>query len=469
MQQKAKPLTKDVFMQRCQGTIIRAQDARAIVRNECFTSCTSRNEQMLFVRQFLIENCFISANAKLMSSIYCITEGNFRKILCNSKKQKMPNGRPLKIDEAKEDELISTILSKKSDGNYMTTSQILQYVENQYNISLTRGWVRSFINRHSSLIISSMIYPQEEPRLKIPRSQLIEYIDLVDKVITMSPAELIYNMDESGLSDWEERKPKTVVIPKELENVKLHYPVDRGIRHITLLVTISAGGDAYFPLIVTTDPKAESIFDLGIRRNIDLIIKIRTSSYMTKEIFNEHIVNRFIPQVESDRNLQGCEEKPAILFFDNCSSHIDENLFKLLANHNILVITYPPHTSHIFQVLDRLLFGVLKTKKRYIPKNSDIPSKNDHLYRVFRAYEMSTCSTTIRSSFQHTGFDYYSVNDVNYIKQNRQRIEKFDEFKEIFDLNYSVDDLSGRRKSQKWGWINKHFFSEEFQKNVENK
>ena len=50
MQQKAKPLTKDVFMQRCQGTIIRAQDARAIVRNECFTSCTSRNEQMLFVR-----------------------------------------------------------------------------------------------------------------------------------------------------------------------------------------------------------------------------------------------------------------------------------------------------------------------------------------------------------------------------------------------------------------------------------
>ena len=51
----------------------------------------------------------------------------------------------------------------------------------------------------------------------------------------------------------------------------------------------------------------------------------------------------------------------------------------------------------------------------------------------------------------------------------RQRIEKFDEFKEIFDLNCSVDDLSGRRKSQKWGWINKHFFSEEFQKNVENK
>ena len=84
---------------------------------------------------------------------------------------------------------------------------------------------------------------------------------------------------------------------------------------------------------------------------------------------------------------------------------------------------------------------------------------------------MSTCSTTIRSSFQHTGFDYYSVNDILYvnIKQNRQRIEKFDEFKEIFDLNYSVDDLSGRRKSQKWGWINKHFFSEEFQKNVENK
>ena len=88
MQQKAKPLTKDVFMQRCQGTIIRAQDARAIVRNECFTSCTSRNEQMLFVRQFLIENCFISANAKLMSSIYCITEGNLEKYFATPKSKK---------------------------------------------------------------------------------------------------------------------------------------------------------------------------------------------------------------------------------------------------------------------------------------------------------------------------------------------------------------------------------------------
>ena len=106
----------------------------------------------------------------------------------------------------------------------------------------------------------------------------------------------------------------------------MHYPVNRGIRHITLVVTISGGGDAYFPLVVTSDPSLEYIFDHGVRRDVDLSIHQGNSSYITKDVFRDHIINKFIPQVENDRLSCGSESLLAILFFDNCSSHLDDEL-----------------------------------------------------------------------------------------------------------------------------------------------
>ena len=119
--------------------------------------------------------------------------------------------------------------------------------------------------------------------------------------------------------------------------------------------------------------------------------------------------------------------------FDNCSYHIDEELLQILTNHRILVITYPLHTSHLFQVLDRLLFGVMKNNKNYIPDNDDIQSTLQHLYKTFKAYELSTCSLNIHASFRHIGFEYHKKNDVFYLRLNRQKVEFFDEFKEIWE------------------------------------
>ena len=81
------------------------------------------------------------------------------------------------------------------------------------------------------------------------------------------------------------------------------------------------------------------------------------------------------------------------------SSHFDEGLWETLAQHIVLVITYLSYTSHIFQVLDLLLFDVWKVHKKYFKKNDQIPPKIDHLYRIFQAYEQSTYSTSVRSAF----------------------------------------------------------------------
>ena len=114
----------------------------------------------------------------------------------------------------------------------------------------------------------------------MPRKYL-EYLNLVEKVIFIAPAALIYNIDETGLSIWEDKKSKTVIIPKELLNTNLQYPIDRTNKNVTLVVTISADGDAYFPLAISSNENLRGILDLNIRENVDLLFEISNSSYIS--------------------------------------------------------------------------------------------------------------------------------------------------------------------------------------------
>jgi hypothetical protein len=78
---------------------------------------------------------------------------------------------------------------------------------------------------------------------------------------------------------------------------------------------------------------------------------------MAAELSREYIRTTFIPTVKHTHELPGCENKLAILFFDNCLCCCSDDILKEMAEHGILVIRYLPHTSEIFQVLDDLISG----------------------------------------------------------------------------------------------------------------
>ena len=284
MPPKAAPHTMNEICERSIQTIVSARDIRAMFRDEGFLQCDSRNAQLVFASSFLPNHCFVSANHKILSILFNVSLGNVRKILCKARKTPQNVGRPFIFNEKEENLIITELRSKRSTMDFMTIPQMINFIEEKFHKCITRGWVNTFLNRHRDALIKTEIFPQEELRMKVPRIYLTQFMDLVEKIIPNVPADLIYNIDETGLSDWENRKPKTVIMPKELEKIDKHYPINRGIRHITLVVTISAGGDAYSPLIVTSDSSLEKIFEHGVRRDIDISIHIGKSSYITKEV-----------------------------------------------------------------------------------------------------------------------------------------------------------------------------------------
>jgi hypothetical protein len=52
---------------------------------------------------------------------------------------------------------------------------------------------------------------------------------------------------------------------------------------------------------------------------------------------------------------------------------MSNSMLEKLAQHRVLVLTYPPHTSSIFQVLDVLLFGLVKRSKKYQIRDDTLP------------------------------------------------------------------------------------------------
>jgi hypothetical protein len=103
------------------------------------------------------------------------------------------------------------------------------------------------------------MHRQEHVRFPVPHSWLASYIQLIKNYVPKIPAQLIFKIDETGQSVWEERKEKMLLIPSAQVGSTLHSPVNRSIKHHPLTCCISAAGDAYCPLLITPNREAQTL------------------------------------------------------------------------------------------------------------------------------------------------------------------------------------------------------------------
>jgi hypothetical protein len=85
-------------------------------------------------------------------------------------------------------------------------------------------------------------FASEILHLPTPRRSLDEYVNLIKVYITLVPSEIVFLLDETGLSGWEERRRKPVLATAETASQPLHDVVDRGTHPQTPLCCISASG-----------------------------------------------------------------------------------------------------------------------------------------------------------------------------------------------------------------------------------
>jgi hypothetical protein len=186
-------------------------------------------------------------------------------------------------------------------------------------------------------------------------------------------AERVFNLDEVGISDWEDRKTKTVIVPATMRGHTIHHEISRTVKHISVIACVSAAGESLTPYIITSQAPTsvqERLKKEGVRFGTDFVFRSNPKPYINTESFLDSIRTVFLHNLAELRTLDGFTEETGVLLMDNCPSHVmschvTDDIIGLLTEARVRVVTFAPHTTQIFHVLDVTLFGVLKRRLGY--------------------------------------------------------------------------------------------------------
>jgi hypothetical protein len=140
--------------------------------------------------------------------------------------------------------------------------------------------------------------PQEDARLEVTRIFLNETVRGRGEYVQGMKAELVFNLDEVGVSEWEDCRDKKVVIPRALSGQTIHHHASRNLKHTSVITCISAAGESPTPYIVIwqdSESFRRKLMIRGVRLGIDLVLRRRSRPYLDAICFFEYVNNILIP------------------------------------------------------------------------------------------------------------------------------------------------------------------------------
>jgi hypothetical protein len=277
-------------------------------------------------------------------------------------------GKHATLDSDREQQILDWIQQNAEQDTPVTKTEIMDHCTAEFKIRFTRGWVNSFVLRRSDDFIQTKSAPQEEQHLQPPRVFLERTVKDLHDHIEGCVADLVFNLGEVGISDWEDRKTKKVVLPAAMLSQTIHHGVSRKVKHISVIVCVSAAGASLLPDIVTSQNSPvvqEHLEEQRVCFGRDMILKFNQKPYINAGIFLDYIRTIFLPCIDMLRGLAVFVQEPAVLLMANCSAHASDDQIRILTAASVRVIAFAQHATQIFQVLALTLFSVFKRRPGY--------------------------------------------------------------------------------------------------------
>jgi hypothetical protein len=373
--------------------------------------------------------------------LFELNKRTVRKNLLHGPQQPGPLGRHTALNPEVESSLMRMLLDAFHEEKAITQKEFLRIMREQHKPTLTKGWVHDFIGAHLDELRVCRSLPQENLRMAVPRAYLKEHIQLLKTHLTGKVAELVFNLNELGFADQEDRKAKKVTAPSGVAKEDMHHPVSRHYRHMRLLTCVSASGDALTPLVITASTFSDALSRRGLSQGDDAMIRHRSPAYITEELFYEYLSNVFLPYVLVVRDWPGFQNEMAVLLMESAVPHASDRVRRLLDENSILAISFPAHTTNLFQALDLVFFGVLKRLKASTIGEFDNDSVNAHITKLIREYEQTATSSTIRGSIRKAGLEHEITTRPFKLQVIEESLSANPGFQEIWMRDISIENL----------------------------
>jgi hypothetical protein len=111
----------------------------------------------------------------------------------------------------------------------------------------------------------------------------------------------------------------------------------------------------------------------------------------------------------------------------------------MLREYDVKVITFPPHTTQVFQALDLSLFGVLKRELQY-----KLPLGNDDrvvgfIQKAFHSLKQTFVPNNVGNAFKMLEFECNTAKSPYTLLLREEKLHGSQRFREIWDTDCLVD------------------------------
>jgi hypothetical protein len=139
--------------------------------------------------------------------------------------------------------LMDWITAKCANNVAVNRTELLYECNKRFWKSITRGWGDSFLTRQATQFLETKSVPQENPRLEIIRVFLQAGFDEFRDHIYQAYTELVFKLNKIGISEWEDRRTRRVIVPSTMKRQTIFHGVRQNLKHIDVVACISAAGD----------------------------------------------------------------------------------------------------------------------------------------------------------------------------------------------------------------------------------
>lgn len=212
----------------------------------------------------------------------------------------------------------------------------------------------------------------------------------------------IWNTDETGLQTVQ--RPGKIVGDKGKKQIGRVTSAERGTT-VTMVLAVNACGNSVPPMLIFPRVFFKEHFVSNGPPNC--VGAAHPSGWVTADsflLFMKHFV----------RHVRCSKEKPCLLVLDNHSSHVAIKVIDYCSENGVVLLSFPPHTTHRLQPLDRSVFGPFKKYffaacDRWMTSNA---GKTISIYDIppilKEALPTALTPTNILAGFKSTGIAPYN-------------------------------------------------------------
>jgi len=294
------------------------------------------------------------------------------------------------------------IVQRHKENDLPMLTDITDFVRTEFNLECSNTWVNKWVTSNSSGLYLIDAAPLEKERINVTVTQLQDYGKEITKELKNEDPRFLFNLDETGLDDRKYNK-KTVV---STENIPICYKMIRPPGHITITPTICADGSTATPMIIIARKSMDNdLLKYAFPRSNNGYLVSSQKVYMTTDLFENYFETILIPHINKKRFDLNKPLQRALFIIEGFTAHSSLKLDQWQKDHNFKIFYIPPHSSHLTQPLDLLIFATFKKRMLSITTTRPLTNLSKRIALTLKGIQMSTNFFDIETCFHNAGFE----------------------------------------------------------------